>query len=115
MWTVNPEIVVSAADKAAAAKMGVQQSLKTAIIAHLDAVAATRLYGSIEAAISYRGDPNPIYASEAEALFEWRSAVWTYASVQLAKIDSGEREVPTMDTFVAELPVMVWPSQAKIV
>src|SRR6186713_10099 len=47
-------------------------------------------YDDIKTAITYRGDANTKFAAEAEAFFEWRSAVWTKAYEILALVNSGE-------------------------
>ena len=85
----------------------------TALRDHLDAAARSRRYDDIHTAISYRDDPNPQYAAEGQALFAWRSAVWTYAEAELAKVEAGERDIPTVEAFVAELPPMVWPDAGE--
>lgn len=83
-----------------------------AIDRHLDATAAERQYDSIQTAVTYRDDPNPQFAAEGEALFTWRSEVWTYATAELAKVEAGERPVPTVEAFIGELPAMAWPEGA---
>lgn len=75
----------------------------------LDQTAGERRYDSIQTAVTYRDDPNPQFASEAAALFAWRSAVWTYADTELAKVEAGERAVPTIAEFLTELPSIDWP------
>jgi len=80
-----------------------------AIQAHLDAQAQTRGYDSIQSAVTYMDDPNPTYAAEAAALRGWRSAVWTYALAELARVQAGEREQPGIEDLLAELPPPVWP------
>lgn len=75
----------------------------------LDATAGERRYDSIQTAVTYRDDPNPQFASEAAALFAWRSAVWTYAYAELAKVEAGQRAVPTIAEFLTELPSIDWP------
>ncbi|QRM43974.1 hypothetical protein [Rhizobium sp. BG4] len=75
----------------------------------LDTTAGERRYDSIQSGISYRDDENPKFAAEAAALFAWRSAVWTYADAELAKVETGERPVPTIAEFLAELPSIDWP------
>lgn len=77
----------------------------------LNSAALERRYDSINTAVSYRDDPNPTYAAEGKALFEWRSAVWTYATMELAKVQAGEREQPTVEAFVVELPTFTWPAE----
>lgn len=80
-----------------------------AIQSHLDTTARQRQYDGMQAAVSYRDDPNPLFAAEAEALFSWRSAVWTYSTTELKKVQAGERAAPTVADFIRELPAFVWP------
>lgn len=86
-----------------------EAQFSAAIQLHLDAKAQQRRYDGIQTAITYRNDPNPQFAAEGEALFEWRSACWTYSTTELAKVEAGEREIPTVDEFIAELPSFEWP------
>lgn len=83
-----------------------------ALEAMLNVKAAERRYDSIRTAVTYRDDPNPQYAAEGQALFEWRSAVWTYATEQLALVQAGEREQPAVEAFIAEVRAacpFAWP------
>ncbi len=110
MWKPDPSIIVTAELKAAEAREHLRKRMTDAIQAHLDTTARTRNYDSIQSAITYRGDPNPQFAAEGQALFEWRSAVWTYATEQLAAVEAGDREAPeTAEAFIAELPPFEWP------
>jgi hypothetical protein len=77
-----------------------------AIQAHLDATARQRQYDGILSAITYRDDPNPVFAAEAEALFAWRSAVWTAATAMLAGM--GEGEPPLVADVIGALPEFTW-------
>ncbi len=86
-----------------------QADFTSAVQAHLDAKARERGYDNIRSAISYRGDGNPTFAGEADALFAWRSEVWTYAIGELARFTAGERAAPTIDAFIGELPAFTWP------
>ena len=80
--------------------------------AHLDATARERRYDGIQTAVSYRDDPNPVFAAEGQALFAWRSAVWTAALAILADVEAGTRPLPAAEAFIGELPAMVWPEIA---
>lgn len=80
-----------------------------AIQRHLDATASQRRYDNIQTAVTYRDDPNPVYAAEANALFTWRSNVWTYALAELEKVKTGQRAQPTIPELIAELPAFAWP------
>lgn len=81
----------------------------SAIQSHLDATARERRYDGIQTAITYRNDPNPQFSAEGDALFEWRSAVWTHSTTELDKVKSGERDIPSVEDFIAELPAFEWP------
>ncbi|WP_085025603.1 hypothetical protein [Ensifer aridi] len=110
MWTVDLSKVVTAEQKAAEARAALQAQYSAAIQAHLDAKARERQYDGIQTAITYRDDPNPQFAAEGDALFNWRSAVWTYSTAELAKVNAGERSQPSVEEFIAELPPFTWPS-----
>lgn len=84
-----------------------------AIQSHLDTTARERHYDDIQSAITYRGDPNPVFAAEADALFNWRSAVWSYSTAELDKVKSGKRKQPTLEEFIAELPAFNWESETE--
>ena len=109
MWTPDASIIITAEQKAAEQRAGLEAMFSSAIQTQLDNTARQRRYDSIHTAISYRDDANPVFASEAAALFAWRSAVWTYSTAELDKVMAGERDIPTVEEFIAELPVIVWP------
>ncbi len=110
MWTPDASIIITAEQKAEQQRAALQAQFSGAIQTHLDITASQRRYDSIHTAISYRDDPNPIFAAEAATLFAWRSAVWTYATDELDKVVAGQRTIPTVEEFLAELPQLVWPS-----
>ncbi len=110
MWTPDASIIITAEQKAEKQRTALQEKFTGSIQTHLDTTAGQRRYDSIHTAISYRDDPNPKFAAEAATLFAWRSAVWTYATDELDKVMAGERAIPTVDEFLAELPELVWPS-----
>lgn len=87
-----------------------EETFGMAIRNYLDARASERGYDSIQSAATYRQDPNPAYAAEGQAAFEWRSAVWTYATAELEKVKNGQRPAPTVEAFLAELPKLTWPA-----
>jgi hypothetical protein len=109
MWTVDTSKIITAEQKAVAAKQALQSQYAAAIQAHLDAKARERQYDGIQTAITYRGDPNPQFSAEGEALFAWRSAVWTYSTAELVKVLAGARPQPSVEDFMAELPAFEWP------
>jgi len=109
MWKPDPSVIITAEAKAAAARDALLAQFSSAIQSHLDTKARERDYDDMWSAITYRDDPNPQFAAEGQALFEWRSDVWTYATTELARVTAGEREIPTVEEFLVELPVFTWP------
>ena len=83
---------------------------ETAIQRHIDGVAASRGYRDGFALAGYATSTVPAWAAEAAAFVAWRDAVWGYAYTQLAAVQTGEREQPTVTELVAELPQMEWPA-----
>lgn len=82
---------------------------RIAIQAHIDATARQRDYDSGVSCASYVNSTNPQWAAEAQAFVAWRDSVWSYAFQELAKVENGEREQPTIDEFLSELPQIEWP------
>lgn len=82
---------------------------RLAIQAHVDATAIVRNYDSGTSLASYVASTNPAWAAEAAVFVAWRDAVWTYAYAELDKVLSAEREQPTIEAFIGELPVIEWP------
>lgn len=78
---------------------------KDAIQSILDTKAQAKGYDNIVSACSYAGYDNP-FRTEGEAFGVWRANVWKYGYEQLALIEAGSRETPTVEEFLAELPTM---------
>ncbi len=57
---------------------------------------------------SYTASTKPNWAAEAQAFVAWRDNVWSYAYGELAKVQSGQREQPTVNEFLAEIAPIVW-------
>lgn len=82
---------------------------RRAIQAHVDATARSRSYDSGVTCSSYVGSTNAVWAAEAWAFVAWRDALWAHAYVELAKVQGGQRPVPTISALIDELPTIVWP------
>jgi hypothetical protein len=80
-----------------------------AIEAQVEGVAAERGYSSAVSCASYVSSTNPVWQAEAGAFVTWRDAVWAYAFEQLALVQAGEREKPSIAEFITELPAIEWP------
>ncbi|WP_162874434.1 hypothetical protein [Pseudomonas viridiflava] len=83
---------------------------RTAIQKHLDAAAVVVGYDDIKTAVTYAEEPAvPKFQAEGQALRAWRSRVWDYCFAQIAAVHTGERELPSADMLIAELPALVMP------
>lgn len=86
------------------------ESFRFAIQAHVDATAVSRLYDSGNSLATYVSSTNPQWAAEAVAFVAWRDAVWAYAYAEMDRVLTGEREQPTIEAFLGELPQIEWPA-----
>jgi len=90
------------------------KALQDAVQAELDAQARAYGYDSIASAVSYAEEPAvPKFQREGQALRAWRSVVWAACYQLLAEVQAGDREEPTREELVAELPVYVAPEDAE--
>lgn len=39
----------------------------------------------------------------------WRDAVWAYALTEMGKVQAAERDPPTVEALIGELPAIAWP------
>jgi len=74
----------------------------------LDAAAQAVGYDSITTACSYAGAANAFQA-EGQSFLAWRGAVWQHCYAALAAVQSGQRELMTIEELLAELPQRVLP------
>lgn len=81
-----------------------------AIEAHVEATARERDYSSAVSLASYYNSTVEPWASEAQAFVPWRDAVWQHAYAELDKVAAGEREQPTIEALIGELPTIDWPA-----
>lgn len=108
MTTLDLTQLVTAEMKAAQAQAGAVERFRAAIQSHVDASAIAKNYDSGNSLASYVSSTNPEWASEATAFVAWRDAVWAYAYAELDRVMAGEREQPSVEDFIGELPVIVW-------
>lgn len=85
------------------------EDYRIAIQAHVDATAQERQYDSGVSCASYVNSTVQQWAAEAAAFVAWRDAVWAYAYSELDRVQRGLRTQPSIDEFLAELPMMQWP------
>lgn len=84
------------------------EEYRTAIQSLIDAKAQEKDYDSGATLASYVNSTIQQWSAEATAFVAWRDAVWAYALAELDKVQSGEREQPTIEAFLAELPDLEW-------
>lgn len=83
---------------------------KSAIQKHMDDTAVAAGYDDLKSAVTYAEEPAvPKFQEEGQALRAWRSLVWAYGYEQIKAVQSGEREMPTVEELITELPALVMP------
>lgn len=88
-----------------------EDDYRSAIQNLIDSHAQSRRYDSGNSLATYVASSNPVWAAEAQAFVIWRDAVWAYAYGEMVKVLAGEREQPSVEAFIGELPQLVWPTQ----
>lgn len=102
---VEPEQISPEAQQAAA-----QKALTDAVQAYMDAAAKAKGYDNLLSAVTYAEEPAvPKFEAEGIAFRAWRSAVWAYCYDQMAAVLTGQREIPTPEQLVIELPYLILP------
>lgn len=77
--------------------------VKKAIQDVLDAKAKAKGYDDIVSACSYASVEN-VFCEESKKFVVWRASVWHYAYEQLTLINAEQRDIPTLEAFLNELP-----------
>lgn len=85
------------------------EDFRAAVQARIDTEAQTKQYENGLACATYATSTIPGWAAQAQAFVAWRDAVWAYAFTELAKVESGEREQPSVAEIIDELPAISWP------
>ena len=55
------------------------EDYEEAVQEYLDSTVQKKGYDNVYTCLSYKGDPDPIFAAEADAVLAWRSQVWRTA------------------------------------
>ena len=110
MWTPDPAKIVTADQKAEAVRTTTLSTFQIAIQAHVDATAKSRKYGDGNSLAGYVSSTVAQWSAEAAAFVAWRDEVWLYYYAELDKALGGQRPIPTIEDFIAELPAMIWPA-----
>lgn len=86
-----------------------EQDYAAAIQSHVDATAKSKGYADGVALAGYSTSTIPAWAAEAASFIAWRDQVWIHAYTELAKVQGGQREQPSIAELVSELPKITWP------
>lgn len=79
-----------------------------AIQSFVDETAKAKGYANGGTLSGYVASSVDAWASEAATFIAWRDAVWLYAYAELAKVQSGQRQQPTIQELMAELIPINW-------
>lgn len=108
--TIPASRIITAEEKAAAAAAELKAAFQSAIETHVDAVARARNFRHADSARGHANSTVPEWRADADAFIAWADTVWIHAFTELAKVEAGQRAVPPIVDFLAELPVIEWPS-----
>ena len=81
-----------------------QDDYASAIQSLIDATAKAKGYADGSALAVYSESTIPAWALEAKTFIAWRDQVWVHAYTELAKVQAGQRDQPTIEAILAELP-----------
>lgn len=87
---------------------GIQATLTKAVQEYMDATVQTRGYDNINSACSYAASTDAVFLAEAQACVAWRDKVWRFCYNTLAQVLAGQRDIPTADQLISELPTLEW-------
>ena len=85
--------------------------MRQAIQDHLDTKPKERLYDGILSLCTYATSTDPKFAAEGQAGVAWRDACWAKGYEIMDEVLAGNREIPTVEELLAELPVFRWPDE----
>ena len=87
---------------------GIQAVLNKAVQDYMDTTVKTRGYDNIHTACTYATSTDETFVKEGTACVAWRDKVWRHCYDTLAEVLAGERDIPTAEELIAELPELVW-------
>jgi hypothetical protein len=82
---------------------GARAGLDAAVETHLNATAQGLGYTDMARAATYA--TSKVFGVQAQALVDWRDAVWLHCYQALADVEAGKRPIPAEAELIAELPV----------
>lgn len=102
---IDGEVVVVEPSTVPATILDYEYAIQTLV----DGTARERQFRDGVTLASYTASTKPKWAAEAQAFVAWRDNVWTYAYGELAKVQAGQRQQPTVEQFLGEIARIAWP------
>lgn len=85
-----------------------KKALTDAVQDYMDETAKAKGYDNIFTVCTYIDTGVEQFDEEGRKARAWRSACWSYCYAQLDLFEAGEREIPTAEELIAELPRLEW-------
>lgn len=86
----------------------IQAQLTAAVQNWMDKTVQARNYDNIHTACTYVNSTDETFKAEGTACLAWRDEVWRSCYNILNDVLSGQREIPTEEELIAELPKLEW-------
>jgi hypothetical protein len=109
MWKPDASVIITAEQKVLDQREATRARFEHAIQEMVDAKPLEKDFRDGVTLASYAASTNPVWQAQALAFIAWRDEVWAYAYTQLELALTGQRDIPTVEDFLSELPVISWP------
>lgn len=87
----------------------IQKALTDGVQNWMDTKVQERNYDNVHTCVgTYLYSPVDKFRIEAEHVKDWVSYVWAKCYEILAQVKNGEREIPTLEEVINELPILDW-------
>lgn len=77
----------------------------------LDTTARQKSYKDSADCASYLNSTNIKWSAQARVFIKWRDECWAYALKVLDEIKKGQKERPSLQSFIDAMPVFKWPEE----
>lgn len=104
----NPEVLEALAPSSITTVADYEDAIQNLV----DSTARERQFRDGVTLASYIGSTKPEWAAEAQAFVAWRDNVWSYAYGELANVQAGQRQQPSVEQFLAEIAPIAWPNNS---
>ncbi len=104
----NPEVIEALAPSSITTITDFENAIQNLV----DSTAREKQFRDGVTLASYTASTKQKWAAEAQAFVAWRDNVWFYAYGELAKVQAGQRQQPTVEQFLAEIAPIAWPNNS---